>query len=307
MFAGLDWDSSRLHVAIARYILEHGYGCRTDELPVTAIPAVTGVVRGDLDVLMEVWTYRVPEAWTKGLASGKVVELGVNFADAVQGWFVPAYVIAGDEARGIAPRAPELRSVTDLPRYKELFRDPEDPSKGRFYNCSLGWPCEVVNSKKLRAYGLEPYYTNFRAGTGEALAAAISSAYRRGKPILAYYWGPTWILGTYDLVRLEEPAYDPEVWRQLLASDNPSRATAYPLSEVVVGVNRRFHDAAPALVEFLERYETSNEMVSRLLAAMIEKAASAEEIARDFLVSRPEVWGRWVPADVEERVKASLR
>ncbi len=305
MFAGLDWDSARLHVAIARHILEHGYGCRTDSLPVTTLPAVAGLVRGDLDVSMEIWKQNIPEAWAKGLAAGKVVELGVNFPDAVQGWFVPRYLVAGDAGRGLEPPAPGLRSVADLPRYKELFRDPEEPAKGRFYNCVPGWSCEVMNSKKLKAYGLEPHYTNFRPGTGEALAAAIVSAYKRRKPILAYYWGPTWVLGSYDLVQLTEPPFDPEIWEELQHSDNPRRATAYPPAEVVVGVHRDFHDAAPELVKFLDRYQTTNELISRLLAWMIEGRVSEEEVARRFLAEEEEVWSRWVPAEVAARVRAS--
>ncbi len=307
MFAGLDWDSARLHVAVARHILEHGYGCRTDSLPVTSLPAVAGLVRGDLDVLMEVWKQNIPQAWAKGLAAGQVIELGVNFPDAVQGWFVPRYLVAGDASRGLEPRAPGLRSVTDLPRYKELFRDPEEPAKGRFYNCVPGWVCEGVNTKKLAAYGLEPHYTNFHPGTGGALTAAIVSAYKRGKPILTYYWGPTWVLGTYDLVQLAEPPYDAEIWEEFHRSERPRRATAYPPSEVVIGVHREFHAAAPELVKFLDRYQTTNELISRLLAIMIEERASEEEVTRRFLAAEEEVWSRWVPAEVAARVRASLR
>ncbi len=307
MFAGLDWNSSRIHVAIASHILEHGYGCETDSLPVSTLPAVAGMVRGDVDVMMEVWTQNIPEAWEKGLASGKVVEVGINFSDSVQAWFVPRYLVEGDEKRGIEPSAPGLRSVADLLRYKELFRDPEEPSKGRFYNCVLGWACETVNTKKLRVYGLENHYTNFRPGTGEALSAAIASNYKRGRPMLTYYWGPTWVLGSYDLLPLEEPAYEPEAWNELRSSDHPKRATAYPPSEVSIGVNRTFHDATPELMKFFASYRTENEMLNGLLAKMIESKAREEEIALDFLRTRPEVWKSWVPSEVAARVEKSLR
>ncbi len=106
MFAGLDWDSSRIQVAVARHIVEHGYGCKTDSLPVSTLPAVAGLVRGDLDVMMEVWKQNLPEAWEKGLAAGKVVELGVNFDDGVQAWYVPRYLVEGDPERGLEPKAP---------------------------------------------------------------------------------------------------------------------------------------------------------------------------------------------------------
>lgn len=306
MFAGLDYDSARLHNAIARYILEKGYGCRTDSIPGSTIPLITGLVRGDLDIDMEIWKNNIPEVWAEALAKGKVVELSVNFPDAVQGWYVPRYVIVGDPERNIEPMAPELKSVFDLPQYKELFRDPEEPDKGRFYNCILGWQCEVINTKKLAAYGLDDDYTNFRPGTGQALAAAIASAYKRGKPILAYYWGPTWVLGVYDLVMLEEPAYDEETWEALREEENPEVACAYPTVEVFIGVNKEFHDQAPQLIEFLDKYRTSNALVSKLLAYMEENRADEEATALHFLKTQPEVWTEWVPEDVAARVSASL-
>src|SRR3546814_10391900 len=86
--------------------------------------------------------------------------------------------------------APGLKSWHDLARYKTLFTDPEEPGKGRFLNCPSGWVCEKTNSRLLRLHGLEKDYTNFRAGTGAALDAAISSAYDRGQPRLLYYWQP---------------------------------------------------------------------------------------------------------------------
>ncbi|MCY7264904.1 glycine betaine ABC transporter substrate-binding protein, partial [Pseudomonas protegens] len=82
----------------------------------------------------------------------------------------------GDPAKGIAAKAPDLKSVDQLsdPKIVELFRDPEEPTKGRFLNCPSGWTCEGVNTAKLQAYKLDGNYVNFRPGTGTALDAAIA-------------------------------------------------------------------------------------------------------------------------------------
>lgn len=303
MFAGLDWDSNAFHNGVARYIVEQGYGCRTDEIPGSTLPLLAGMSRGDIDVTMEIWLDNVTEPWNEGVEAGKLESLGTNFPDAVQGWWVPRYLVEGDGAT-----APELKSVKDLPKYTELFADPEEPGKGRFYNCILGWSCEVVNTKKLEAYGLLDDYTNFRPGTGAALAAAIASAVKREKPIVAYYWGPTWVLGKYDLVMLDEPEYDKETWLEMQKQDHPEQAVAYPLVEVVVGVNKEFAGKAPKLVEFLTNYETTNAMISEALAYMQDnKGASARDAAMNFLQTKQDVWTKWVPADVAERVKSSLK
>lgn len=306
VFAGLDWDSNRFHTAVARHIVEAGYGCETDELPGSTLPLLTGMARGDIDVTMEIWKNNVEEAWNKFESRGDVAEVGVNYPDGVQGWFVPTFVIEGDSERGIEAMAPDMRHVEDMARYKELFTDPEEPSKGRFYNCILGWGCEVINTKKLEAYGLDEHYTNFRPGTGAALSAAIASAHERGKPVFAYYWGPTWLLGKYDMTLIEEPEYSDACWQNIKEMEHPEQGCAYPIIEVTVAVNTDFREAAPTLTEFLARYTTSNELVSKALAYMEENDATAQEAAMNFLRTRQDVWTEWVPQEVADRVLESV-
>ncbi len=300
MFGALNWDSAQFHTAVAAYIMEHGYGCATDSIPGDTIPLINGVARGDADLVMEIWTANPAEAWVDAEAKGQTVALGATFPDASEGWFVPTAMVSGPEAV-----APDLRSVTDLARYKDLFADPEEPGKGRFYNCPAGWHCEVVNSKKLEAYGLADHYTNFRPGTGDALDAAAETGALRGRPTLFYYWGPTWLLGEYDFTRLEEPPFDQATWDAMMEADQPTEATAYPESRVVIGANTAFTEAAPNLTEFLRAYGSTSAATSAMLAYMRENRASAEDAAVHFLGTTDD-WTAWVPAEVAERVRASL-
>jgi len=311
VFGDLDWESAQVANWIARLVLEEGFGCATDAIPGTVVPIYQGAVRGDVDVIMEVWTDNTPALWTEAVANGVVEEVGVAFDDAVQGWFVPRYLVEGDPARGIEPAAPGLRSVFDLAEYWELFRDPERPDKGRFYNCVIGWQCELVNTVKLHAYGLEDRFTNFRSGTGVALAAELEGAYRRGEPWVGYYWGPTWVLGELDLYLLEEPPFDPDCWAEFTALvDAPERATracAYPTSRAVVALGSRFKDEAPEGVRrFLSAYRGSSAMLSRALAFMHATGAEPEEAARRFLATEREVWSAWLDPDTAERVAAAF-
>jgi glycine betaine/proline transport system substrate-binding protein len=300
MFGSLNWDSAQFHTAVAEYIIRNGYGCETDDIPGDTIPLINGVARGDADLVMEIWTANPAEAWVDAEEAGQAVALGATFPDASEGWFVPTAIVSGPNAP-----APDLKSVADLAKYKDLFADPEEPGKGRFYNCPAGWHCEVVNSKKLDAYGLAGDYTNFRPGTGEALDAAAETAALRSKPALFYYWGPTWLLGKYDFTRLEEPPFDQAKWDAMMDAEHPTEATAYPVSKVVIGANKAFTEAAPKLAAFLTAYGSTSAATSAMLAYMEENDASAEDAAVHFLKTS-EDWTKWVPADVAERVKASL-
>jgi len=307
VFAGLDWDSNAFHTALARIIIEKGFDCPTEVIPGTTIPLIAGLKRGDIDVMMEVWRDNITKAWDEGVARGEVAAVGVNFPDAVQGFFVPRYMIEGDPARSIKATAPDLKSVYDLPKYHALMADPEEPGKGRFYNCILGWACEQINTKKLAAYGIWKSYTNFRPGTGAALASAIASNYQRGKPFVAYYWGPTWILGKYDLVRLEEPAYNAKDWQAMAERDDYSHPVAYPLVQVVIGVNTKFKAKAPHIIKFLSHYHTTNALVSAALASLRAKPdRRMRDVALDFLRGKPEIWRAWLDPEIADKVAASI-
>lgn len=311
VFADFDWDSALLLTGIARTVLEEGFGCATNAFPGSTIPMYQGAIRGDIDVMMEVSKVNVPDFLPGAFEAGQLVELGVVFDDAIQGFYVPRYVIEGDAERGIEPMAPDLRSVDDLPQYAELFRDPEQPGMGRFHNCILGWQCEQINQVKLHAYGLTDDYNSFEPGTAIALAASMESAYVRGEPWLGYYWSPTWMLGQLDMVRLEEPAYSDACWAEMMTHfDQPEGATsacAYPEAAAAVVVGGAFFEEAPdAIIEFLSSVEVSTDTISELLAHMQLTGDDPMGAARTFLATQPEAWTDWVPADVAERVRAAL-
>lgn len=184
-----------------------------------------------------------------------------------------------------------MRSVADLPRYKALFRDPEEPAKGRFYNCPTGWTCEIVNSQKLKAYRLQDSYTNFRTGTGPALDAAISAAFRRGEPVLFYYWSPTPLMGRFKLVQLEEPPFSEKAWATLSDPKNPDPIGSRSLpAKITIGVSRDFHDKAPALVELFRKVEIPLPLFNELLADMAQNHREVGEVRAQFLRQHREIW-----------------
>ncbi|GAB5509997.1 MAG: ABC transporter substrate-binding protein [Hyphomicrobiales bacterium] len=306
IFGDLDWASAQFNNRVAQFILEAGYDCSTDIIPGSTLPIYNGMARGDVDITMEIWVPNVPEWWEENTANGKVEAVGLAYPDAVQGWFVPRYLVEGDDAP-----AAGLTSVSQLGDYAEVFQDPEDPDMGRFYNCIAGWGCEDANTRKLSAYGLEETFTNFRPGTGGALAAAIESSILREQPIVFYYWGPTWVMGKVgeQVIQLEEPDYDADTWAEMMAADpadSAEVATAYPVIPVEIGVNSEFGAEAPNIVAFLGEYGLTGAIVSEALLYMQENDVEADEAAEHFLRTREDVWLGWVSEDVANAVRAAL-
>ena len=302
VFAGLNYDSAQFHTKLAQFIIENGYGCQVDALPGGPEVLINGLAQGNIDVIMEIWTSNPAPAWVKAEKEGKVTALGTAFPSTVEGWFVPTSVVSGPDAV-----APDLKSVSDLPAHKELFTDPEEPDKGRFYNCPAAWVCQNVNTKKLEAYRLLDDYTNFPTGSEAAIVAAAESGALRNKPVLFYYWGPTALLGRHAFTQLEEPPFDKKVWDAMLAAEHPTAATAYPSGKVIVGANKAFAQSAPTIAAFLNSYANTTEATQKAQAFMADnKDQTGEAAAKNFLMDNENMWTEWVPDDVAARIKAAL-
>ena len=299
VLADVGWDSVQVHNRIAGFILKHGYGYEVEYMPGETIPLFAGLARGDIDIEMECWVANQREAYDKAIKAGQVVDLGANFPDSWQGWMVPTYVIKGDPKRGIKPVAPDLRSVEDFPKYWKLFKDKEDPSKGRFYSCIPGWECEKINEKKFKAYGLDKSYNIFLPGSYAALVGSLAAAIKKGKPWFGYHWAPTWPLGKFDMTPIEEPPFDKKVWDE-------NYACAYPSVRVNIVVNTSLLKRAPDVVKFLKNYETAQAMANKFLAYMQDKKADTQAAAVWFLKNYQDLWSGWVPKNVAKKVKAAL-
>jgi len=299
-FADAGWDSVQVLNAVAGFIVENGYDYPPSEIVPGSSPVIlVGTAEGDIDIFIECWSENYGDAYTDYIDSGEIKEVGLVFDDNYQGWIVPTYMIEGDAERGIEATAPDLKSVYDLPKYWELFEDPEVPSKGRFHNSLPGWKCTEHNTVKIETYGLDEYYNDFICGSDAALSGSMVAAYEKGEAWIGYYWAPTWLLGKYDMTLLEEPAFDQEVWDR-------DRGCAYMSVKCTNIVHPSMLEKAPEVVDFLGNYSVSTSDINSILAYMQESGADASGAAVYFLKEYESLWTKWVPADVASKVKEAL-
>lgn len=297
VFGDAGWDSMKFHNAVAMLIAKEAYGMDSEEMSGSTAITYNALKRGDIHIYTETWTDSIAP-YQQDVADGKIIELGINYDDNIQGLYVPRYVIEGDESRGIVPMAPDLKTVADLKDYPHLFPDPEDPGKGRIYGAISGWMVDEIMRKKVEFYGLDSLYNYMDPGSDPALAAAIVGAYEKGDPIVAYYWEPAWITGKYDLVLLEDAPYEPELYLK--------GECACPSIKLTVCVNPEFYQNNPEFCEFLSKYATSSALTSEALAYMNDYDADYPETAHWFLQQHPELLDQWLPKDKAELVRSAL-
>lgn len=299
IFADAGWDSMRLHNEIAGFIVEHGFGYKTDVLPGSTAATFAGFRNGDIDIYMETWTENLIDVYDEAIEAGDIEEVSINFDDNAQGFYIPTVMVEGDPARGIEPVAPDLKTVEDLKKYWELFKDPEEPSKGRIYGSPPGWEADKIMQAKYETYGLDEYFTYFSPGSDTALSTSLAAAGEKDEPWVGYYWEPTWILGKYNMTLLEEEPYNEEIW-------NENYGTTFPPMPVTVCVYKDFKEKAPDVYSFLENYKTSSQITNEALAYMQEHDTDTDEAAKWFFEEYEELWTSWLSEDVVEKVKSAL-
>ena len=302
ILADAQWESIQLHNSIAQIFIEEGFGYKTDVMSGTTSVTFTGLVNGDIDIYMESWVQNIQDAYDDAIESGEVIELSTNFDDNRQGFYVPTYVIKGDADRGIEPMAPDLKTVKDLPKYKEIFKDEEDSSKGRIYGSPSGWEVDNILRQKYETYDLDETYNYFSPGSSSGLAVSLGTSYENGDPWVGYYWEPEWVMAKYDLTLLEDESFSKELW-----GENAGYACEWPSVDVTIAVNKSLEEKAPEVVEFLSNYKTSKELTNDALLYMQENDASADEVARWFLKENEELWESWASEEIIEKVKAAIQ
>jgi glycine betaine/proline transport system substrate-binding protein len=297
-FGALTWESGQFTSGVLKYIVEDGYGCTVEEVPGAGPALETALSQNDIQIIGEQWIGRSP-IMEKAIEQNKVAVIGDTLkGGATQGWYVPRYVLEEN---------PGLRSYQDLPKYAELFKDPEDPSKSRFMNCPSGWTCEIFNTRLLKNTGLDSIFNNAHPGTGAALDAEIASAFEQHKPLLFYYWQPTGLMAKYDFAALEFPAHKDACWQDLLLADGTADCVSgFPVSPLGIAVSTPFIESNPELADVFKKIQFTSDELNGAILEMSESKRSGDEQALAFLRDNPNVWKGWLSEEASANLAAKL-
>jgi glycine betaine/proline transport system substrate-binding protein len=299
--AEMTWASAAVAAHMEKIILQKAYGCEVELVPGDTVPTSTSMTeRGEPDIAPEIWLNSTRAVIDRGVREGRLKMAGNILSDGgEEGWWVPKAFIA---------KHPELTSLAAVLKRPDLFPDPEEPGKGRFYGCPSGWGCQISNDNLFRGYKMkEAGFAVFDPGSGEGLAGAIAKAVNRGEPIFTYYWAPTALLGKYAMVKLSGMSHEPKNWPCMVKPDCATPApNGFPSSEVVTVTTTKFANQAPEAYAFISKVSWPNRVVQDVLAWQDENRADAEETAEYFLKNFKNVWAKWVPPELAARVAKGL-
>jgi len=303
-FADTQFESIWINNAVIGYIIEHGYDHPVEIVEMTTPIMQATLANGEIDVMLEGWQQNMPDWYAEEIAAGNIENLGDTYEGGPQWWIIP---LATHEKHGIT-------TVEDLKDHWELFKDPEDPSKGAFINCIIGWQCAEINEVKLEAYGLTDYYNILSPGSSGALDAALSGPQLKGKDVFGYYWAPTSLMGAYDWWVIEEPEYNAACWAKITEAreDKTLRpideACAYEAIPVDVLVNGGLNDKAPEIYKLLKNQTVGLDPINRTAAWALANDIQGDwnKAAVYYLTNYEDRWTSWMPEKNADKVKEAL-
>jgi len=301
--AEMNWGSAGVAAHVDKIILENGYGCKVSLVTGDTMPTFTSMnEKGEPDVAPEMWINAVRTPLDAAVKEGRLIELAPLLSDGgVEGWWIPKF---------IADAHPEITTVQEALKHPDLFPAPEDPSRGAIMNCPSGWNCEIVTSNLYKALGAKQKgFDLVETGSAAGLDGSIANAFEKKTGWLGYYWAPTTIMGKYDMVQLDfGTPNDKAEWDRCTAvADCPDpKVNSYPVSIVLTVVTKQFAERSGVALDYLKTRKWDNKTVGKILAWMDANQGTNEDGAKYFLQTYPDLWTKWVSADVAEKVKASL-
>lgn len=287
-----NWTSAHITGEILKYISESDLG-----LTVGTVPSTNPVIfkamhdgKGDLDVHPEVWMPNQAGLAKQYVEEAGTVAFGDNPYDARQAYCVPKHTA----------ETLNLKSVYDLadPEVSKQF-DTNGDGKGELWVGAHGWASTNVEKVRMRDFGVADFWELVELD--EAIFySALANAAESKRHYAGFCQSPNNIFAQYELVWLEEPAFDPEKWHMVQPTDDPewyqkSKITVgWPATTLHVAYSKTLEERAPELVTLIKNMALDNDTMSSLILEVVETGRDPAEVAAKWVDNnRPKV-DKWL-------------
>jgi glycine betaine/proline transport system substrate-binding protein len=301
--ADMSWNSASIMANADKFILNHGFDCDVELIPGDSMPISHSMIeKGQPDIAPEMWSNAVQTMLDRGVTEKRLNIAGKSYIDGgPEGFWVPKYMVDNE---------PSLATIEGIKQHAKAFPNPEDPSVSAFYGCPAGWGCQISSSNLFRALNLKGSgFELINPGSSAGLSGSLSRAYERKKPWFGYYWGPSAILGKYDMVKVDfGSGVDQEHFIGCISKDEclDPEVTMYPLATSYSVTTAEFAQRVPSVYTYLTKRTFTNAQMNTLLAWMEENQADGQYAAENFMLNHQDIWSQWVSEDVKIKLEKAL-
>lgn len=245
--------------------------------------------KGDIDVHPDVWLPN-QESFTK------------KYVDGAGTVALSEKPYEGKQSFCVSKEFSEKNNVTSIfdlarPEVAKLM-DSDGNGKGEIWIGAPGWASANVNEVKVRDYGLMPFMEPIRADQA-VMTATVADTIKKGNGYAFYCYSPHAIWFQFDIVRLEEPAFDPEKYIAIQPSDDPDWFTKSKvmtedaLKKVQIAYSKSLKERSPAIADLLANIQLDGETVSEF-AFEIEGGKDAAAVVKEWVAKNSDRVDGWL-------------
>ena len=287
-----NWASGRAIAGLIKVVIEDKLGGSAELVPGTNAVIFKAMDRGkgEIDVHPDVWLPNQSNFTSEYVDSKKTVALSKNSYDGIAGFCVSR---AFSEEHGI-------KSVFDLATPEAAaLTDRDGDGQGEIWVGAQGWASTKANSVKVRDYGITNFFEPIIAEE-EVASASIKDAINKGEGFAFYCYAPHFNWFIFDMVMLEEPAFDEAHYRMVQPAEDSdwfkkSQITTGDKPKTIhVGYSRTLEQRVPAVANFLSNIALDTETVNGWTHEIVVLKQDSQEVARAWVEANSERVDGWL-------------
>lgn len=189
-----------------------------------------------------------------------------------------------------------LSELTD-PEMAAKF-DTDGDGRGEIWVGAAGWASTNIEKIRAKSYGYDE--TMNLVEMDETLALAqVDNAVSQGQNIVFFCYTPHHMFAVYDLVPLEEPAYDAAQWNVIQPTDDPEwleksmAGTAWDAAKLHIHYANVLADGQPEAAEMLSSVNLTTDQVNGVVYALSIEGKDPAEYAREWVDANAEQVDSW--------------
>lgn len=278
-----NWASGRAVAGLVKVIIEDKLGGKAELVPGTNAVIFKAMDRGkgEIDVHPDVWLPNQSNFTDEYVDANKTVALSEGSYEGFSAFCAPKEFAAKNN----------IKTVFDLatPEVAKLM-DRDGDGMGDIWVGAPGWASTKINTVKVRDYGIGNFFTSIEAEE-EVATASISDALNKNEGYAFYCYAPHYNWFVFDMVRLEEPAYDPEKYDMKQPAEDPkwyenSKVTTGDKPKTIhVAYSKSLDQRAPSIASFLTKIDLDTDTVNNFTHEIVVKKRSSEDVAREWVAS----------------------
>ena len=285
-----NWPSVAATANILKVVLEDNLGLEVELQNATNPVIFEAMDTGSMHVHPEVWLPNQTNLHDKYVKSKGTVRMNPNGVPSFQGICVTK---ASADRTGIT-------AVADLadPDMARNF-DTNGDGLGEVWIGASGWASTNIEKIRAKSYGYDE--TMELLEMDEALAMAdVDAAVAKDANHVFYCYTPNHMFALYDLVILEEPAYDASKWVVIQPTDDPewleksNAPVAWDLAYLHVHYATSLEESHPEAAALLSKVKLTTDQVSHMTFGLVVEKMSAADYAKQWAIDNTDLVDSWM-------------